>query len=247
MELAAGAGEGLGVVGPHAGGVDDLPGADPGLLAGLQVGQDGSDDAFALAQEAADAGAVGGQGSVRGGRAGQEHGVAGVVDLGVPVLDGADQGVGAQGGGFVQGAAFEEVAVVGQAAGGAGGGGHGVVEQDAGADVGAFPQAVLEGVEEGDGADQVGGEGLEEEAAFLEGFGDEAEVEHFEVAQAAVDEFAGAAGGARGPVAGFDEAGAQAAGGGVQGCSGADDAASDDEDVEFALGHPGEGAGACFG
>lgn len=62
-----------------------------------------------------------------------------------------------------------------------------------------------------------------------------------------MDEFAGAAGRTRGPVAGFDESDAQAPGGSVQGDPAADDAASDDEDVEFALSHVGEGLCAALG
>ncbi len=166
--------------------------------------------------------------------------MAGVIDLGVPVLDGAHQGVGAQRGRLAQGPMPAQVAVDGQAAGGAGGPGHRVVQQHAAADVRALRDAVLQGVEERHRTHQVGGEAPEQEAPFLEGFGDEAEVEHLQVTQAAVDEFAGAAGRARGPVAGFDESDAQAPGGGVQGGPAADDAA-DDQDVEFALSHVCEG------
>ena len=44
----------LDVVGPHAGGVDDLLGADLDLLAGLQVADPHAGDPLALAQEAHD-------------------------------------------------------------------------------------------------------------------------------------------------------------------------------------------------
>ena len=60
----------------------------------------------------------------------------------------------------------------------------------------------------------------------------EGEVELVEVAQAAVDELGGPRGGARGPVAHLHDAGAQAAGRGVQGDAGAGDASADDQHVQ---------------
>jgi hypothetical protein len=83
-------------VGPHAGGVDDLPGADVELPAALEVPRLDADHTLALAQEAGRAGAGGQQGAIVGGGAGDRQRVTGVVDLTVPVLDAADQRLAAQ-------------------------------------------------------------------------------------------------------------------------------------------------------
>ena len=88
----------------------------------------------------------------------------------------------------------------------------------------------------------------EEQAALLEGLVDEAEVEHLEVAQAAVDELARARAGAAGVVARLDEAGRETPRHGVERDAAADDAPADDEDVELLAGaEPLEGGRACRG
>ena len=69
---------------------------------------------------------------------------------------------------------------------------------------------------------------------------DQPEVEHLQVAQAAVDQLARPARGAAGPVPRLDDRRGQAAGHGVEGAARADDAAADDQDVELVLGHPGD-------
>ncbi len=93
MELAAGVGKSLGVVGPYAGGVDDLPDAHLETPAGLQVGHCRARRPLALPQEAGDLDPVGGERAEPGG--GPHHGqrVPGVIHLGVPVLHGADAGL----------------------------------------------------------------------------------------------------------------------------------------------------------
>jgi hypothetical protein len=83
------------------------------------------------------------------------------------------------------------------------------------------------------------GSETEEAVALDAGLEDETEVAVLEVADAAVDEAGGAAGGAGGEVLAFDEGDAEAAEGGIAGDTGAGDAAADDEDVEF-LGGEGE-------
>ncbi len=54
LNWPAGVDELLRLVGPHAGRVDDLLGADADLPAGLQVDEDRADDALALADELLD-------------------------------------------------------------------------------------------------------------------------------------------------------------------------------------------------
>src|SRR5690606_24562936 len=85
------------------------------------------------------------------------------------------------------------------------------------------------------------------QAASGRSLGDEPEVEHLEVAQTAVDEFARPARGAGGEVARLDEADAQTPGRGIEGRAATDDAAADDEDVELVAGHGRERSGTGFG
>ncbi len=92
-QLAATARHRLDVVGPHPCGVDGLPGPDVDLRAALEILDLYPGDPVALAQQTGDPGAGGDHCAVVGGGAGDEHCVPGVVDLGVPVLDGPDQGV----------------------------------------------------------------------------------------------------------------------------------------------------------
>ena len=80
---------------------------------------------------------------------------------------------------------------------------------------------------------QVGCNLVQQQAAFGEGLGHELEVEVVEVAQTAVHELGGPGAGTCGPVAGFDDAGAQATSYSVERDTGAGDTAADHEDVEF--------------
>ena len=71
--------------------------------------------------------------------------------------------------------------------------------------------------------------------ALEQGLADEPEVEVLQVAQAAVDELARAAGGPRGEVRALEQRHAVAARGGVQRDARAGDAATDDDDIELVL------------
>ena len=164
VELAALADERLGVVCPHARGVDDLPRADVERVAVLQVAHLHAGDPLPLPQEADDTGLVGDVCPVRRRRPHDVHGVAGVVDLGVPVLHGADQRVLAQRGGDAQRAAAGEVPVPRQPAAAPAERAEGVVQRDAGTDVGPLPAAPRERIEEGHGPYEVRGEPLEDQA-----------------------------------------------------------------------------------
>ena len=70
--------------------------------------------------------------------------------------------------------------------------------------------------------DEMRRQALGEQAALVERFAHEPEVEALEVAEAAVDELARAAGGAGGPVAGLEDPHRQATGHGVKAGSCAD-------------------------
>src|SRR6478735_8339875 len=119
---------------------------------------------------------------------------------------------------------------------GAAGDGHGVVKGDAGSDVGPLHEPFGQRVQEGNGPGQVRGEDGKDQPALVQGLLDEGEVEHLQVAQSAVDELRGPRRGAGRPVVGLDDADAQAAGHGIKGGPGADDAAAYDQDVEFLAG-----------
>jgi hypothetical protein len=74
---------------------------------------------------------------------------------------------------------------------------------------------------------------FDQQAAFAQRFGNKAEVEHFQVAEPAMDELAGPAGRARGEVARLHQTDAEAARGRVERRAAADHAAADDQDVEL--------------
>ena len=107
-----------------------------------------------------------------------------------------------------------------------------VVERDPRGDVRTLPDGVGERVEEAHRLDQVRREAGHVELALEQRLADQAEVELLEVAQPAVEELRGPAGGARGQVAGLHEGHRQTAGRRVESGAGADDAAADHHHVE---------------
>ena len=116
--------------------------------------------------------------------------------------------------------------------------GQGVVQSEAGAEVGVIPEPVLERQQERRRVDEVRREALREQAPLVQRLAHEPEVEALQVAQAAVDELAGAAGRAGGEVALLDERDGEATAGGVERDAAARDAAADDEHVEDLGGQP---------
>ena len=131
--------------------------------------------------------------------------MAGVVDLGVVVLDGADQCVLAHARHQVQRLTLGEVLVTRDAARGARERRESVVQRQSGSDVQPFPAVMGQRVDERDRAYQVRGKTLQHQASLLERLADKPEVEHLQVAQTAVDQLAGTARRARGPVAGLED------------------------------------------
>ena len=87
VEAAAAADHLLDLVGPDAGGVDDDPGPDLEVAAGLEVAGAHADHPLALAQEAGHLGAGGDVRAVGGGGPGDRDHQPGVVDLAVVVAD----------------------------------------------------------------------------------------------------------------------------------------------------------------
>ena len=163
--------------------------------------------------------------------------MARVVDLGVVVLDRADQCVLAQARHKSQRLTLGEVLVAGHPARGARDGREGVVQRESGRDIRPFPAAMGERVDELDRTNEVRREALQQQATFLERLTDKPEVEHLQVAQAAVDQLARAARRARGPVTGLEDPDRQTTGHGVQGSSRADHPTAHDDEVELVLLH----------
>ena len=116
--------------------------------------------------------------------------------------------------------------------------GQGVIQGEAGSEVRVIPEPVLERQQEPGGVDEVRREALRQQSPLVQRLADEAEVEALQVAQAAVDQLAGAAGGAGGEVALLDERHGEAATGGVERDAAARDAAADHEHVEHLGGQP---------
>ena len=155
VELAALADQRLGLVGPHPGGVDDLLGADLERAAGLEVVHPAPMTRSPSRRKPDHPGAGRDVRAVRRRGAGEEHGVPGVVDLRVVVLQRADQGVLAQ--------RRDDRAARRGGSGGGGGARPGRPDSSAsasysatpGAGVGALPARVLQRVEERHRPDQV--------------------------------------------------------------------------------------------
>ena len=99
----------------------------------------------------------------------------------------------------------------------------------------------------GHGSHEVRRKPGQEQPPLAQRLAHEAQVEHLEVAQAAVDQLARAAGRARRDVARLHERDREPAGGRVQGDAGAGDAAADHEDVEHLRAHALERTGAGGG
>ena len=178
--------------------------------------------------EGGDRRVIGENGAEGGGNSGDLKREPGVVGDGVEVTVGGGQA------GPSQARVMDVDVPIAQppVAGGVAKPGDNVVEGEAGAIFQAFPSAVVDREDEGNRTHETGGQ-AQQQAAFGAGLTDEPELAVAKIAEAAVDEFGGAAAGAGGEIAGFDESGSQAAGGGVEGDAAAGDAAADHEQIEL--------------
>ena len=118
--------------------------------------------------------------------------------------------------------------------------GHDVVEVEAHAGQAVGTRPVEGGHDEGQRGDQVRREG-DHELALQQRLADQPQVEVLQVAQAAVNQLGGAAGGARGEVGTLGQRHAVAAAGGVEGHAGPRDPTADHHDVERLAVHGGQG------
>jgi hypothetical protein len=240
--------EGPDVVGPHAGGVDHHAGAHLDL-AGARAGvDDGPGHPVARLHEAGHPGVVDGGGAEVDRRgAGEREGQAGVVGLGVVVQVGPGEAV-AERRHVRPGRVGPEPAVdladpqpacqVVHPHGRAEGPRH-LLGDDA-------ALAGEDRDEEREHLDQVRGV-AQQALAFVQRLVHQADVAVLEVAQPAVHQLGRLGRRARGEVVALDEGGAQAAGGGVEGHTGAGDAAADDEHVVGADAQAGEVVAAVEG
>ena len=229
------AGEALHLGGPDPRAVDDDAGTHVELVAALQVAQMGAGHLAALVPELDDLHGRDAGGPVGEGRAGQGDGEAGVVHLRVVVADAAGEGVVPERGHGTQTGRVGEVPVARHRRVHAG---ERVVERQTGAHVQAVLHAVLQRQQERRGVDEVRRQRLDEQAPLVQRLADEREIELLEVAQAAVDELAGAAGGAGREVALLHQRDGEPPAGRVQGDAAAGDAAADHQHVEVLGGEP---------
>ena len=235
-ELPPRVGQGLGVVGPHPGRVDHLPGPHRRLPTRLEVAHHGPGDPLPLPQQAHYPRAVGAVRPVRRGRACQQHRVPRVVDLGVPVLHRAHEGVGSQRRRLLQGAPPGQVPMTWQPAALARPQAHHVVQGDPRAHVRALPPAVLQRVEKRHRPHQVRRQALQQQRPLPEGLCDQPEVEHLQVAQPAVYELAATTAGAAGPVTSLHQTRPQPPRDRVERRPAPHDPATDHQDVELGAG-----------
>ena len=226
----------LDLVGPDAGGVDHDARPHLEVAFVLEVAGPDADHPLALLEEAGhlhpgrDVRAMTGRG------ARDRHHQPGVVDLAVVVEDRAGDRLGLEVGCDPRDLPLEEVTMAGETHLVLAEHRHRVVERQPGADVRPLPDAVGQRVEEGHRPDQVRRQPGEQQSALLQGLADQAEVEHLEVAQAAVDQLAAAAAGAAGEVALFEQTGVEPAGHGIESRARTNDPAADHEHVELGVG-----------
>ena len=223
------------VAGPHAGRVDDRPGADGVRLAGelvtqLHAGAGGS------ARKRGDAGARAHVGAVgRRGAGDRDHQPRVVLELSVPGEQPAAQRLRAHRRGQAEGLGGVEAAGARE---GAGAGARGAAEHVAGLEAsprhrGATARhRVVEGREHRQGVDEVRRGDLHEDAALDGALLGDRELALGEVAQAAVDQLRRPARGAEGEVVRVDGEHGETAGDGVEGNAGAGDPEADHHDVD---------------
>ena len=223
-------------VGPGAGGVDHAPAAHLQLAPAQPVAHPHAHHRRAGPQRPdhlelrPDRGAVADRG------AGHGHGVACVVEDHVVELDRAADPLGAQRRYLAERAGLAQVAV-GLHAGGAAAAQQ-VVEQHAGAEGEPVEGRADQREEEGGGPGEVRAEPRHHQVALVRGLADQGEVELAQVAEAAVEDLAGAGRGAARQVAHLQQRHREAAGGRVEGHARAGDAAAHHHHVELLPGQP---------
>ena len=223
----------LDLVGPHAGRVDHDPGPDLQVAVVLQVARADAHDSLALTQEAGHPDPGRDVRAVAGRRPGHRHHQAGVVDLAVVVADRPGDLVGLEVRRDPGHLAAEQVPVPGHAHLVLAEHRHRVVEGQAGADVRALPATMGERVEERHRTHEVRRQPGEQQPSLRQRLAHQTEVQHLQVAQAAMDELAAAAAGAAGQVALLQETGVEPTGDRVERGAGTDHTPADHEDIKL--------------
>ena len=209
-ELALRAGHVLNLVVPDTGGVDENLALDCGFAAGLEVTDlRGGDAAAVVLLETDNLGAGAHACAIFSSGTQDGHGVAGVVDKRVVVAHATDDGILLEARGDLEHALAGEVLLHRDALGTT----HEIVEGKAAEHHDALPTAVGQGEDELQRLDQVRGQGRHVELALLEGFRNEAEVKHGEVAQSTVEHLGRTRGRSCRKVLGFQHGRLQTAGG----------------------------------
>ena len=175
-------------------------------------------DPAVVAPEADHLGPVEGDGAVRHRRPHQFHDVAGVIDLGVVIEDGPAQRPRVEPRRRSESTALAQVPVEGKTAAVARREAQDVVKRHPGTDVRALEERAPQRVQDRHRPDEMGRQVLEEQRPLPQGLAHQTEVQHLEVPEAPMDQFAGPARRARRPVLRLHEAHGQTAAGRVQGC-----------------------------
>ena len=205
-------GQGLNLVGPHAGRVDHDVAAHLGDRAVLGVAHPHAGDPIAFAKQRHHLGGGAHHRAVVRRGAHDRQRVPGVVDDGVVVADSADQRAALQARGQPQRAGAGQMLLRGNRFRAA----ELVVEEQAGSGVRAFPPALGQRVEERQRLDQMRRQRRQRQLALVERLTHQAEFQLLEITQPAVEHLRGSARRAGGEVTRFHQRDFQPAGGGVQ-------------------------------
>jgi len=195
----------------------------------FKVGDARACDPAAVVQESDDLRCRDACGAERGGGAREDEREAGIVDLRVVEADAAVQGVFAQARYRAQAGAAGEMTVAW----------HrrmesceGVVEEQPGAEEGAVPRHPPQRHQDRHRVHQMGRDLLDQQTSLLQRLAYQLDVELLQIAQTAMDQFAGTAGRSGRPVPLLDHGDPQPAARSVKGDAAAGGAAADDEHVE---------------
>jgi len=177
---------------PHAARVDHLARPDHDIATRLETARANRADPAVFLLKAHRPDTRGDRRAVLRRRARERHGVSRVVDLGVVVLDPANQCVAAQRGELVHRSGAREMAVPRQDRMPR----QAVVEPDSRADVEPFPDPMGEREQKWNGPYEMRAQMREQQRLLVPGFANQAEVALFEIAKTTVNQFTRAA---RGP------------------------------------------------
>ena len=182
-ELAGDASQLLNLIGPNAGGVDENVAADSGGRASVGVKELRADDALAFLHEVDNLGGGADVSAEVSSGAQDSHGVTGIVNQSVVVANAADHGIFLQARSLLQGSLAGVVLLHRNLLGAT----HDVVKEEARCHERTLPYAVSQREDEAQWLNQVRCQMRHGQFALAQGFSYQAEVQHLQVAQTAVE------------------------------------------------------------